>query len=214
MPALLGPDSRRVVLSHVPADGELSGMGLVNPGSACHPRSRSASLYALWRPVPPPSPPRCRPHHPAVHGRRRDTKQPANALRLEQPRWYRMRRCLVCSVLVERGEFCPGCTTDRADHTGQVVVISGRPGVGKSTYVEERRRTGDLVWDLDAVAAALGFPTYPRPLDVAQLLATVFEHVVLHATMGKRDCWLIVSDEAYAGKLASRQGWQLELLTR
>lgn len=37
----------------------------------------------------------------------------------------------------------------------QVIVVSGEPGVGKTTYVHDRKREGDVVWDWDAVVAAL-----------------------------------------------------------
>jgi len=37
----------------------------------------------------------------------------------------------------------------------QVIVVTGPPGAGKSTYVESHRMYGDVVWDHDRVAAAL-----------------------------------------------------------
>lgn len=47
--------------------------------------------------------------------------------------------------------------------TGKVFVIVGAPGSGKTTYVKEHRRTGDLVLDLDTLAAALQGSSEPHP---------------------------------------------------
>lgn len=45
----------------------------------------------------------------------------------------------------------------------KVFVIVGAPGSGKTTYVKEHRRTGDLVLDLDTLAAALQGSSEPHP---------------------------------------------------
>src|SRR5262245_56607675 len=43
-------------------------------------------------------------------------------------------------------------------------VVCGPPGSGKSTYVNQARQPGDLVWDFDAIADTLArTPTHPRP---------------------------------------------------
>ena len=34
-------------------------------------------------------------------------------------------------------------------------VVTGRPGCGKSSYVEAHREDGDLTWDYDVILAAL-----------------------------------------------------------
>ena len=52
------------------------------------------------------------------------------------------------------------------------VIISGDPGAGKTTYAGQIRDPGDVVFDLDKLAAALGaeFESYDdRPPDVAAL---------------------------------------------
>lgn len=43
--------------------------------------------------------------------------------------------------------------------TASIVVVTGPPCSGKSTYVREHRRPEDLVVDTDAIAHALGYPT-------------------------------------------------------
>ena len=49
----------------------------------------------------------------------------------------------------------------------RLTIVTGAPGSGKTTWVEARRQPGDLVFDMDAVAAAMfGMPKYPRPESV------------------------------------------------
>ena len=46
----------------------------------------------------------------------------------------------------------------------QVTVVCGPPGSGKSTYVKERAKPGDLIVDLDDIWQALsGQPYYDKP---------------------------------------------------
>lgn len=42
-------------------------------------------------------------------------------------------------------------------------VICGPPGSGKTTWVRERARPGDLVWDFDDVAAVVANCGAPMP---------------------------------------------------
>ena len=47
---------------------------------------------------------------------------------------------------------------------GMVTLVCGPPGAGKTTYVREHMREGDLVLDLDALYEALSFqPWYHKP---------------------------------------------------
>lgn len=39
-----------------------------------------------------------------------------------------------------------------------LTVVTGPPCAGKTTYVREHRASGDVVVDLDAIAAAFGYP--------------------------------------------------------
>ena len=54
---------------------------------------------------------------------------------------------------------------DTAKFAVPVTVVCGPPGSGKTSYVEERRKWGDLTVDLDAIYQAItGLPMYETPL--------------------------------------------------
>lgn len=45
----------------------------------------------------------------------------------------------------------------------EVFLICGPPGAGKTTYVREHMKPGDIVWDFDAVLQAItGLPMHER----------------------------------------------------
>lgn len=45
----------------------------------------------------------------------------------------------------------------------KVFLVTGAPGAGKTTYVRNKKQPGDLILDLDALAAALHGITTPHP---------------------------------------------------
>lgn len=49
------------------------------------------------------------------------------------------------------------------ENSKQVFIVSGAPGSGKSTYTRQNKRPGDIVIDLDLLAAALQGETTPHP---------------------------------------------------
>lgn len=46
----------------------------------------------------------------------------------------------------------------RSSVHAEVILVTGPPCAGKTTYVDEHREPGDLVVDYDAIAVALGSP--------------------------------------------------------
>lgn len=86
-------------------------------------------------------------------------------------------------------------------------VICGLPGTGKSTWVRERARTGDIVWDVDAVAGAVfSMPSYPRPAAIAQALAAMRTMLLRNADSIDGDVYVIENDETKARLLANDIG--------
>lgn len=88
------------------------------------------------------------------------------------------------------------------------VVVTGPPGSGKTTFVEQQRRPGDLVWDLDALAAAIALmPDYPRPafvVDVLSQLRAAFVRFLVERP--SVSCFVIVADEDDGVRLATLLG--------
>ena len=90
-------------------------------------------------------------------------------------------------------------------------VVCGPPASGKSTWVRERIRKGDIVWDLDRVADALVGPgLLPRPEYIVSLLIAIRQAVFtwlgrdVHASV-----YVIVTDKAAAEAAAIELGAEL-----
>lgn len=57
-----------------------------------------------------------------------------------------------------------------------IYVVCGPPGSGKTTWVGERKRWGDVVVDMDAMfAAATGLPWYEKPEALVKLVLELQE---------------------------------------
>lgn len=53
----------------------------------------------------------------------------------------------------------------------KVTLVCGAPGSGKTTYVQQRRNPGDIVWDFDVIMQAItGLPMHEKPEDVIGLV--------------------------------------------
>ncbi len=90
---------------------------------------------------------------------------------------------------------------------GERVVVTGAPGSGKTTWVKQRARPGDIVFDLDAIAGVVSeWPTHPRPLDSMRALLAMREGLVawLERTHVAVHVFLIVTDERDAHAVAQR----------
>ncbi len=103
---------------------------------------------------------------------------------------------------------CTSCHTKRTfgkyRSEGQPLVVCGLPKSGKTTFVSKVVTNGDLVYDLDHIGNALGFPTYPRPKEVADLLIEWRAELIrrIRSTAIKTRVILIVADESQARLIA------------
>ena len=83
-------------------------------------------------------------------------------------------------------------------------VVCGAPGSGKTRWVDRHRKKGDVVWDMDAVAGSLGFPTYPRPHWLTDVLLLWFNMLATKLTSVEVVAYLIVTDRTKAEDVARR----------
>jgi hypothetical protein len=103
--------------------------------------------------------------------------------------------------------LCQSCHARKNDleRSAERFVVCGPPGSGKTTWVEERRQPGDLVWDLDAVAATLfQLPHYPRPDETTALLLSMRNAIVLRLRemQTQRRVFIITASPDDAARLA------------
>lgn len=92
-------------------------------------------------------------------------------------------------------------------------IVCGLPGVGKSTWVREKARPGDFVWDVDAVAAVcFGMPNYPRPECVAKALGAMRAAALRTASTIDGDVFVIEAEQSKAEALQRDIGGEVIVL--
>ncbi|MDG9703793.1 hypothetical protein [Streptomyces sp. DH37] len=110
---------------------------------------------------------------------------------------------------------CPRC---RAPHGGTgecdscrhraVTIVYGPPCAGKTTYVTQRARPGDLVLDLDAIAQALGSPNdHGHPPALIPFAIEARDAVLTRLTRAHelRHAWVITSRADVLARLPGAQ---------
>ena len=92
-------------------------------------------------------------------------------------------------------------------------VVCGLPASGKTTWVEQRRQPGDLVWDYDAIMRTMtGLPEHSLPQDLTKLFMAMGDTLTrwLGANATERDVYVIVRNEAKARRIAEIIGATVE----
>jgi len=90
------------------------------------------------------------------------------------------------------------------------LVICGPPGSGKTYLAKRKQRSNTIVFDMDAIAAALnpGFEDYEnRPQDVARMILDLRESIVRNAsTRALRQYRVIIicCDQRQANRIATQ----------
>ena len=75
------------------------------------------------------------------------------------------------------------------------VLVCGPPGSGKTTYVKERAKPGDLIVDFDAILSAIsGQEWYRASADLKPYACEARDAIIFHLKrMLKPDAWIITS---------------------
>lgn len=73
-----------------------------------------------------------------------------------------------------------------------VRVIYGPPAAGKSTYIAEHKREGDIVIDMDALCVALGSPDSHKHPDHLKAIAGAARAIAIRKTIERGvDGWVV-----------------------
>jgi 5-methylcytosine-specific restriction protein A len=92
---------------------------------------------------------------------------------------------------------------------GDRYVVCGLPGTGKTTYVNERKQHGAIVWDYDVIAHAVcGAEIHSLPQDMTTHMLAMLDALVQSVAMigCEREVWIICVDVRRAGTIARLLG--------
>ena len=84
------------------------------------------------------------------------------------------------------------------------ILVCGPPSSGKSTWVRERARVGDLVWDFDEIARVMfRVSSYPRPRFVVAVMQAMRDAMLQTLDgAGEASVYVIVTDPRDAAAIA------------
>jgi 5-methylcytosine-specific restriction protein A len=92
----------------------------------------------------------------------------------------------------------------------QLHVICGPPGSGKTTYVNQRKKQGDAVFDFDSIAHAMGFPMHECPHQLVGVIERMREAFI--AAVREVDSWVIFTSRTKAEMTARQSGGTLTIM--
>lgn len=116
-------------------------------------------------------------------------------------------------------EECHNRKTGREANLGMYAryVVTGPPGAGKTTWVNRRRKPGDVVWDYDQVAATiLGLPEKDCPPDMIPIVHRIGLSLIeeIATNPPQRTVFIILANPSTAAIAAERLSGRLITLDR
>lgn len=100
-------------------------------------------------------------------------------------------------------------------HITPVTVVCGPPGAGKSTYVKDRMKWGDLVLDLDELYRALsGLPQHDHPDCLVPFALAARDAIInkLAEPSDVRHAWIIMGGAKRAERNEVRETLKAEII--
>lgn len=105
--------------------------------------------------------------------------------------------CFECHQLKRAKEAHMTAKGQTYNDISQITLICGPPGAGKTSYVKERARHGDLILDLDRIFVALsGLPKYDKPTNLFHYAMTAYDSIVMalsRESESYQHSWVITS---------------------
>lgn len=95
---------------------------------------------------------------------------------------------------------------EQVDRHPNRYVVTGPPGVGKTTYVKTHCAARSLIWDADVEADRLGMGAYPRSESDEIKLRDRRSKFIRQAEHSLRDVWMILRWPTTAYRIAIRLG--------
>ncbi|MFA5305890.1 MAG: ATP-binding protein [Candidatus Babeliales bacterium] len=96
-----------------------------------------------------------------------------------------------------------------------VIIVGGAPASGKSTYIKQHIKAGDMIWDYDEIIKALtGQELYNRPswsMDAALAIRDTLYKFIEESTKVKK-AWIIASAPKREQRITLRQRFSAEVI--
>ena len=84
---------------------------------------------------------------------------------------------------------------------GKITIVSGLPGSGKNYFIEQRRKAGEMILDVDEIFVALGSPQAHKHCEEFVPFVCEARDAILrrfHRPHEVKHAWIIISDKTAA----------------
>jgi hypothetical protein len=96
---------------------------------------------------------------------------------------------------------------------GTLYIVTGPPGSGKTTYINQHKGKDDVVFDYDLMAQAMGAPMYECPAHMVIPIEAMRSIVLNNARASEKNTWVIYTDFDKARDAARHYGGTLKIIS-